>query len=72
VELALDSGANISVKEGFKITHYPNLVLSADATEEQIQSAHKATEAEDKGCEVGNMLKKADVQIEVQGKVSPK
>ena len=71
VELTVNSEANISDNE-FKITHYPHIVLSADATEEQIQSAQRATEAADKGCEVGNLLKKADVKIEIQGKVSSK
>ncbi len=71
VELTVDSGANISENE-FKITHHPHIVLSSDATQEQIESAHRAAEAADKGCEVGNVLKKADVKIEVQGKVSTK
>ncbi len=71
VELTVNSEANISDNE-FKITHYPQIVLSAEATEEQVQSAQRATEAADRGCEVGNLLKKADVIIEVQGKVSLK
>ncbi|MGE8081580.1 OsmC family protein [Peribacillus loiseleuriae] len=71
VELTVDSEAIISDDE-FKITHHPHIVLSADATEKQIQSAHRATEAADKGCVVGNLLKKADVKIEIQGKVSTK
>ncbi|WML50904.1 OsmC family protein [Neobacillus sp. PS3-12] len=39
VELTVDSGANISENE-FKITHHPHIVLSSDATQEQIESAH--------------------------------
>ncbi|MFC5530456.1 OsmC family protein [Cohnella yongneupensis] len=70
-ELTVHSEANISDNE-FKITHHPHIVLSSNATPEQIESAQRATEAADKGCEVGNMLKKADVKIEVQGKVSSK
>jgi lipoyl-dependent peroxiredoxin len=70
-ELTVNSEANISDNE-FKIIHYPHIVLSKDATEDQIQSAQRATEAADKGCEVGNLLKKADVKIEIQGKVSLK
>lgn len=50
----MNSEANISDNE-FKITHYPNIVLSAEATEEQIQSAQRATEAADRGCDVGNI-----------------
>jgi lipoyl-dependent peroxiredoxin len=71
VELTVDSEAIISDDE-FKITHHPHIGLSADATEKQIQSAHRVTEAADKGCVVGNLLKKADVKIEIQGKVSTK
>lgn len=70
-ELTVNSEASISDNE-FKINHYPHIVLSAGATEEQIQSAQRATEAAEKGCDVGNILKKADVRIEVQGKVSVK
>ncbi|MGG3449263.1 OsmC family protein [Domibacillus aminovorans] len=70
-ELTVNSEANISDNE-FKIIHYPHIVLSAGASEEQIQSAQRAMEAADKGCEVGNLLKKADVKIEIQGKVSSK
>ncbi|MFD0051265.1 OsmC family protein [Actinomycetes bacterium NPDC127524] len=70
-ELTVNSKASITDNE-FKITHYPNIVLSAEATEEQILSAQRATEAADKGCDVGNILKKADVKIEVQAKVTSK
>lgn len=71
VELTVDSEANIADSE-FKITHYPLIVLSSDATQEQIESAQRAAEAAEIGCEVGNLLKKADVKIEVQAKVSAK
>jgi lipoyl-dependent peroxiredoxin len=71
VELTVGSEANIADNE-FKITHYPHIVLSSDATQEQIESAQRAAEAADKGCEVGNLLKKADVKIKVQAKVSAK
>jgi peroxiredoxin-like protein len=68
--LTMNSEATNSKEEGFKITHYPNVLLSADATEEQIESANRAIMAADKGCAVGNMLKKADVQINIVGNVS--
>ena len=64
----MNSEANISDNE-FKIIHYPHIVLSADASDEQVQSAQRATEEAEKGCEVGNILKKADVKIKVLGKV---
>ncbi|MGM0924107.1 MAG: OsmC family protein [Bacillota bacterium] len=66
----MDSETSNSKEEGFKIIHYPHIILSADATEDQIQSANRAIMAADKGCAVGNMLKKADVQIDIEGKVS--
>jgi lipoyl-dependent peroxiredoxin len=68
--LTMDSEATNSKEEGFKILHYPHIILSADATEEQIQSAYRAISAADKGCAVGNMLKKADTQLDIVGKVS--
>ncbi|WP_185907913.1 OsmC family protein [Psychrobacillus soli] len=71
VEHTINSEVMIS-EDGFNITHYPQIILSADATEAQIQSAQRAIEGADKGCEVGNLLKKAGVIIEVQGKVSLK
>ena len=71
VELTVNSEANIS-DEGFTITHHPQIVLSADATEDQVQSANRAIEGADRGCEVGNLLKKAGVVIEAEGKVSLK
>lgn len=71
VELTVGSEANIADNE-FKITHLPHIVLSSDATQEQIESAQRAAEAAEKGCEVGNLLKKADVKIKVQAKVSAK
>lgn len=57
-------------KEEFKIVHYPQVILSADATEDQSKSANEALMVADQRCEVGNLLKKADVQIQVDGKVS--
>ncbi|MDQ7863886.1 hypothetical protein RCO48_30890 [Peribacillus frigoritolerans] len=50
----MNSEASISDNE-FKIIHYPHIVLSAGATEEQIQTAQRATEAADKGCDVGKI-----------------
>lgn len=66
----MDTQATLTKEGKFTIIHSPQITLSADATEEQIQSAHRALAAADKGCMVGNLLKKADVQIEIDGKVS--
>lgn len=71
VELTINTAATVSDK-GFNIAHAPQIILAADATEDQVQSAERAIEGADKGCEVGNLLKKAGVVIEVQGNVSLK
>lgn len=68
--LIMSTEAINSKEEGFKITHHPQIVLSDDGTEDQVQSAYETMMAADQRCEVGNMLKKADVQIQVEGKVS--
>jgi len=52
-----------------KISHFPKIVLSADATEAQVQSAKRTLKAADRACNVGNLLKKAGVDIELQGNV---
>lgn len=70
VELTMDSDVTVSKEEGFKIIHYPHIRVSAGATEEQIKTANKAFILADKGCSIGNMLKKADAQIDIEGKVS--
>ncbi|WP_121614289.1 OsmC family protein [Mesobacillus foraminis] len=70
VQLTMDSEASISKQEGFKIIHNPNIVLSAGATEEQIQTTNRAIQSADKGCAIGKMLKRADVQIDILGNVS--
>ena len=67
-ELTVNSEARISDNE-FEIIHFPEIVLSADASDEQVQTAERATEEAEEGCEVGNILKKADVEIKVLGKV---
>ncbi|MFB9758623.1 hypothetical protein [Ectobacillus funiculus] len=71
MELKVDFEGFISDDE-FKIIHHPHMVLSEDATEKQIQIANRLFAAADKGCAVGNLLKKADVKIEVQRKLSTK
>ncbi|KHL97170.1 hypothetical protein QW71_03200 [Paenibacillus sp. IHB B 3415] len=68
--LEMHSEASVSKEEGFKITHYPVIVLPADGTEEEIQSVDRTFAAADRNCEVGNMLKKAGVQISITGDVS--
>jgi len=67
-DVTMDSEIEAS-KEGMKITHVPQIALSADATEEQRQAAEKAMELADKACTVGNLLKKAGAEIDIRGLV---
>ena len=69
-KFTMDSEITRSKEEGFKIKHYPSIVLTSDATDEQVQSVHRAISSADKACAIGNLLKKAEVQIEIEGKVS--
>ncbi|WKB79721.1 OsmC family protein [Bacillus glycinifermentans] len=71
VDVAVDSEGLTSDDE-FKIIHHPRIVLSEKATEKQIQSANRICAAADRGCTVANLLKKADVKIEVQGEIFTK
>ncbi|MDN4493230.1 OsmC family protein [Ureibacillus aquaedulcis] len=69
-QYTMDSEISYSKEEGFKIVHHPQMVLAAGATEEQVQLANRAFLAADKACAIGNLLKKADVGIDIEGKVS--
>ena len=70
-ELTMKSEATMS-DSGLKFTHFPQILLTADATENQIQSAERAIDGADKACEVGNLLKNTGVVIEIEGEVSLK
>lgn len=69
VEITIDS-EGITSDDEFKIIHYPHVILSESATEKQIQSADRLFAVADKGCTIGNLLKKADVKIEIIGQIS--
>ncbi|MGK9184781.1 OsmC family protein [Priestia filamentosa] len=71
VEMMIESKGMTSDDE-LKIVHHPHIVLSKNATEKQIQIAERLFATADKGCIVGNLLKKADVNIEIQGEISTK
>lgn len=68
--LEMKSEASVSKEEGFKIVHYPTIILPSAATEDQIQLADRTFAAADRNCDVGNLLKKAGVQIDFSGNVS--
>jgi peroxiredoxin-like protein len=69
VDLTVNS-EEINSDDEFKIIHYPHIVLSGKATEKQIQAANRIFSLADKGCTVGNLLKKAGIKIEIQGNIS--
>lgn len=69
-QILVDTESTNSKEDGFKINHSCQIVLSADATDEQVQAAYTVIGLADKGCAVGNMLRKADVQIVADGKVT--
>lgn len=71
VDVAVDS-EGLSSDDEFKIIHRPRIVLSEKATEKQTQSANRIFAAADRGCTVGNLLKKADVKIEVREEIFTK
>ncbi|MGQ3477735.1 OsmC family protein [Paenibacillus sp. TY11] len=68
--LMMNTEAVISKKEGMIIVHLPQLILSTASTNEQVQSAREVIMSAEQACEVGVLLRKAGVQIEVEGKVS--
>lgn len=69
--VSINSEATVFDK-GFNIMHYPQIILTADATEEDVLAAQKIIEGADRGCKVGNLLRKAGIKIVVQGNVSTK
>lgn len=71
VDVSVNS-EGLNSDDEFEIVHHPCIVLAENATEKQIQSANRIFAAADIGCAVGNLLKKADVKIEVQGEIFTK
>ncbi|MBT2624160.1 OsmC family protein [Bacillus sp. ISL-32] len=71
IDVVVDS-EGLNSDDEFKIIHHPRIVLSENATEKQIQSANRIFAAADRGCTIGNLLKKADVKIEVRGETLTK
>ncbi|MFP8965081.1 OsmC family protein [Pokkaliibacter sp. CJK22405] len=57
-------------KDSFTITHHATLTLKAEATEEDQAKAKEIVAAADKMCAVGNMARKAGVEISVTTQVN--
>lgn len=69
VELSIQTEAT-KTRNNWHIIHYPKIILSTEATDQQKQSVEKVLKGADRGCEIGNLLKKSGVTIEVKGEVS--
>ncbi|MCX5581662.1 OsmC family protein [Kaistia terrae] len=69
-KVTMESDASDSKGSGIVVDHRPLVNLAADATQEQSDAARSAFETADKACAVGNLLKKAGVQIRIDGAVS--
>lgn len=80
--IALTAARNLPVKnltmatdtvnskdQGLKIVHYPEISMPETATEEEIKFVERAFNTADMGCHVGNLLKRADAEIKIEGKI---
>lgn len=56
--------------ENLKISHFPTITLSQNASQEHLDISTRTMNGADKACAIGNMLRKADVEITVTGKTS--
>ncbi|MCG1010557.1 OsmC family protein [Salinicoccus sp. ID82-1] len=69
-EFTMRSEAGMTEENNLQIVHYPQITLSAEATEKEVQSVDRAFSSADKACAVGNILKKADNEISIEGSIS--
>ncbi|MEH7741598.1 OsmC family protein [Bacillus subtilis] len=65
----VDTEVRVSDDE-FLIVHHPHIFLLTEASQAQVQSVQRLFKAAERGCTVGNMVKKAGIKIEVEGEVS--
>ena len=55
---------------GLKIIHYPEVRLAESATKEEVKFMERAFNTADIGCHIGNLLKRADAEIKIEGKIT--
>lgn len=67
--LTMATDAVNSKDQGLKIVHYPEVTMPENATEEEIKFVERAFNTADMGCHVGNLLKRADAEIKIEGKI---
>lgn len=68
INIEMRTSAVSSDKEGLKINHAPYITLSKSTSDEQVDVVTRTMIAADKACAIGNMLRKADVEINVTSK----
>lgn len=69
-DLELVSEGSDPKRADFTIGHQIQVNLLPETTQEQIDQASSALHQADKACVIGNILKRADVRINVEGFVS--
>ena len=70
LSLSMATDAVNSKKQGLKIVHYPEVNMPKSATEEEIKFVERAFNTADMGCHIGNLLKRADADIKIEGKIT--
>ena len=70
LSLSMATDAVNSKKQGLKIVHYPEVNMPKSATEEEIKFMERAFNIADMGCHIGNLLKRADAEIKIEGKIT--
>lgn len=70
LSLSMATDAVNSKDRGLKIVHYPEVNMPKSATEEEIKFMERAFNTADMGCHIGNLLKRADAEIKIEGKIT--
>ena len=68
--LSMTTDAETSKDQGLKIIHYPEVNMPESATEEEIKFVERAFNTADMGCHIGNLLKRADAEIKIEGRIT--
>lgn len=66
----MDTVGSIPAGDQPGIVHYPHVVLSKEATNEDVAKAEELINKADEQCHIGQLLIKAGVPVKAEGKVS--
>lgn len=69
IEFTMETRA-METENGIKIMHSPQVVLPKNAASKDIENIERMFVTADRGCFVGNLLKKGGAQIDVKGEIS--